>query len=141
MAQNSPATDIATYLTSSGVGIGILGTDMFVGFEPDKPDLAITVTDTGGIAPNGRFLRDEPTVQCRVRGAPGDYQTAYDLAQQIRDALLGLSPQVLNGTNYVLFLAIGDTQSIGRDENNRPLVVNNWQLVREMTSGGNRIPL
>ncbi len=141
MALNSPALDIANYLGSSGVALGVLQTDLFVGFEPNSPDFAITVYDTPGPSPNARFLRDEPTIQIRTRGKPGDYSTAWAKAQDIKDALLGLPTQILSGTNYVQFLMIGDIQSIGRDGNNRPLIVTNWQLVREMTSGGNRIEL
>ncbi len=141
MAINSPSLDIAEYMELSGAGLGVLGTDLFIGNEPENPDFVITVYDTGGTSPNARFLRDEPTVQIRVRGKPGDYLSAWTKAQDIKDALLGLGTQVLSGTNYVMFLQVGDVQSIGRDENDRPLIVTNWQLVREMSSGGNRIEL
>ncbi len=136
MALNPPSSDIATFLAAQGAGT--IGTDIFVGMEPSEPDATITVYDTGGIAPNPKFLRDEPQVQVRIRGAVNDYQNAWIKAQETKDILLGAQPQILNGTDYVLFVQIGEMIALGRDENNRPLIVSNWQLVREMASGGNR---
>ncbi len=138
-APNSQAFDIAGYLETNGVGTE--GTDIFVSQEPDDPNFSITIYDTGGISPNPAYLRDEPTIQIRVRGDKNGYSTAWDKAQEIKDILLGADPVTLNGTEYVLFTQIGDILSLGYDENKRPLIISNWQLVREFTSGGNRVAL
>ena len=136
MAQNPASFDIATFLAAQGVGT--VGTDIFVGREPSEPDEVISIFDIGGIAPNPKFLRDEPQIQCRVRGAVNDYDNAFIKAQLIKDTLLGAQPRRLNGTDYVLFTQIGEILSLGYDENNRVALVSNWQLVREPDSGGNR---
>lgn len=136
MAQNPASFDIATFLAAQSVGT--VGTDIFIGREPSKPAAVVTVYDVGGIAPNPKFLRDEPQVQCRVRGEVNDYQNAWAKAQEIKDVLLGAQPQTLNGTDYVLFVQIGEIISLGYDDNNRVMIVSNWQLVRELASGGNR---
>jgi len=131
--------DIATMLQTSG--IGTLASDIFVGKEPDYDgidDAIVTVLDTGGFKPNPAYLRDEPTVQVRVRGAPGDYLGTFGKAQSIKDVLLGADTQVINGSRYVRFSQIGDITPLGYDTNNRPLLVSNWALVREMDTGGNR---
>lgn len=139
MPTNSPAFDIAGILQTNG--IGTFGTDIFVAREPETPDQVITVYDTGGDPPNAKFLRDEPTVQCRVRGNPDSYGTTWTLAQLIKDTLLGLAPQLIGGSNYVLFVQIADITSVASDKSNRPVLVSDWQLVRELSSGGNRIVL
>ena len=140
MPANSPALDIATILQTNG--LGTLGTDIFVGREPETPDQIITIYDTPGIAPNAKYLRDEPTVQCRTRGRPDTYGATWILAQQIKDTLLGLAPQLIGGlSNYVLFVQIADISGAAGDSLNRPVLISNWQLVRELSSGGNRIPL
>ena len=136
MAQNPASFDIATFLAAQGVGT--VGTDIFVGREPSEPAFIISIFDVGGISPNPKFLRDEPQVQCRVRGEVNDYNNAFAKAQLIKDILLGAQPQDLNGTDYVLFTQIGEILSLGYDENNRVALVSNWQLVREPDSGGNR---
>ncbi len=137
---NSPATDIAQMLNDAVVGT--LGTDLFIGKDPPAvATLTITVYDTGGLAPNPKWLRDEPTVQCLVRGEVNDYVNAWTKAQLIKDTLLGADPIILGGTDYVLFTQIADILSLGYDESSRIMLVSNWRLVREMQSGGNRFPL
>lgn len=136
MALNPSSIDIGDYLETNSVGI--VGTDIFVSREPTTPDFAITIYDTGGISPNPKFLRDEPTIQVRVRGDKNGYSVAFAKAQEIKDVLLGATPIVLSGTDYVLFVQIGEIIALGYDDSNRPLIVSNWQLVREMASGGNR---
>ena len=139
MATNSPSLDIASILASNG--LGTLGIDIFVGTMPPFPHLCLAIYDTGGNPPNAKWLRDEPTTQVNIRGNIGNYQGAWTLAQQVKDVLLGLAPQLIGGTNYVLFVQIGDIFSDGPDANNRPILITQWQLVRELTSGGNRVPL
>ena len=137
MPINSPAFDVATILQTNG--IGTLGIDIFVGREPEFPSQVITVYNTGGDPPNAKFLRDEPTVQCRTRGSVDFYGTTWTLAQLIKDTLLGLAPQLIGGSNYVLFVQIADITGVAGDTHNRPVLISNWQLVRELSSGGNRI--
>lgn len=139
MAANSPAEDIAQMLETDG--IGIRGTNIFIGRSPDLDILTIVISDTGGFAPNPKWLREAQTVQCLVRGTPGAYSIAWQKAQEIKDALLGRSPTVIGIADYVLFVQIGDIINIGVDEKERPLMSSNWQLTRELESGGNRLPL
>lgn len=139
MPLNSPATDISSFLQAQGVGTE--GTNLFIGREPADPDFVVSIYDTGGFLPNPKYLRDEPTIQVRVRGNKNDYNNAWIKMQEIKDVMLGAQLQVLNGTDYVLFVLATDPISLGYDESNRPLIVSNWNLVREMQSGGNRVAL
>lgn len=136
MPINSPATDIRDFLATQGIGVA--GTNLFTGREPTEPHFIVTVFDAGGIAPNPKFLRDEPQVQVMTRGNPNDYETTWAKAQEIKDVLLGAQPQILNGTDYVLFVQIGEMLPLGYDDSGRLSISSNWQLVREMASGGNR---
>lgn len=139
MPLNSPATDISSFLQAQGVGTE--GTDLFIGLEPDEPDFVISIFDIPGFPPNPKYLRDEPSIQVRVRGNKNNYDTAWQKMQEIKDVMLGAQPQLLNGTDYVLFVLATDPMSLGRDESSRPLIISNWNLVREMQSGGNRVAL
>ena len=138
---SSPAEDIAEILETDA--LGTRGTDLFAGQEPERSFLTITVLDTGGFPPNPAWLRDEPTVQCRIRGVAGDYTVAWEKAQAIKDALLGRAPTVVGTTDYVFFIQMGDIIFLGYDDNNRPMIVSNWHLARELPSGvaGNRSAL
>lgn len=136
----SPATDIAQVLADAGVGT--LSVDLFVGLLPAAVEgLLFVIYDAPGSPPNAKWLRDEPTVQCFVRGAKYEYNEAWALAQLIKDTLLGHDPVVVNNSNIVLFTQIGDIFPLGADAQSRPRIVSNWQLVREYDSGGNRLPL
>lgn len=139
MAANSPSLDIAGILVSQG--LGTIGVEIFIGTMPSSPNLCLAVYDTPGNPPNAKWLRDEPTIQINIRGNPGAYQGAWTFAQQVKDVLLGLAPQLIGGINYALFVQIGEIFSDGPDINNRPKLITQWQLVREYSSGGNRVPL
>lgn len=135
----SPAEDIGAILALDS--LGTLGTDIFIGKEPEVNILSITVYDTGGFQPNPAWLREEPTVQCMVKGLPGAYSTAWAKAQAIKDSLLGRPPTTVDTINYIYFVQVGDIISLGRDEKERPIIVSNWHLARELLSGGHRLPL
>lgn len=133
---SSPAEDIALHLDN--LGLGSRGSDIYVGFEPESTSLTMTLMNSGGLDPNPKWLRDYPTVQIRLRGSAFGYEAAWTKANDIKDALLGEPPTMLNGKNYVQFLQIGDILDLGPDENNRPLITLNFRFAVERTSGGNR---
>lgn len=136
----SPATDIAQLLNNEN--IATLSINLFVGMLPPSVEgLLAVIYDTPGVSPNAKWLRDEPTVQCFVRGEKLKYTEAWAFAQLIKDTLLGHDPIVVNNSNVVLFTQIGDIFPLGADDQSRPRIASNWQLVREYTSGGNRLPL
>jgi hypothetical protein len=123
------AAEIGTFAASSGWGI-------FIGEMPDKPDTAITVYDTGGMDPNPAFAQDQPAVMVKVRTAPGDYLQGWARAHAIKNALLGLPSQTINGTRYVLCNMKGDINQLGRDESRRMAFSLNFQLIREPDATG-----
>lgn len=139
MTTNNPALDIATILQTDG--LGSLGTDIFVGMTPEISSLLIAVFDSGGFDPNPKYLREEPTIQCLVKGTPGDYAAASAKALAVKDSLLGRAPTLIGNTDYIRFTQMGDILHLGVDEKNRHIFTSNWHLVREMQSGGHRIPL
>jgi len=133
-----PSADIKDLLVTAGVGTFALGTstDWSINISqeppfPTVPHTAITIYDTGGFAPNARFLLEEPTVQVRIRGNPNDYQAAYLKAQAVKDALLGRPGSTLNGNKYVGIWQDSDIISLGNDDNDRPILVANFKIVRE----------
>lgn len=135
---NSPAYDIATFLASNSVGT--TGTDIFVGREPAEGGLAITVYDSPAWrSPNPVYLRDYPSCQIRVRGDKNDYANTYTKAEEVKNVLLGATPQAINGEWYAMFTQAGDITFLGYDDLDHPILTTNWRLVRELSSGGNRL--
>lgn len=130
------AASIGTFNASSGWSIHI-------GREPTTPNKAITIARTGGLPSNPAYLLDFPNVQVRVRGSASGYQEAEQKIRDIKDTLLGLPSQDLNGDRWVSITQLTDIVHIGFDESNRPLFTVNFALIIEPATNAltNRIPL
>lgn len=106
------------------------GGNVFVGWMPSAPDIAVGVMPAGGV-PN-RTLQpwDTPVVQIIVRGAPRVQRASYDLARAVYDALAGLDNTTLDaaGDDEVFVIGCTPVQSdavpLGVDDNDRP----EWSL-------------
>jgi hypothetical protein len=138
---NSVAEDIKDLLTESSMaGIhGTFATDLFVGLEPDSPDLCTTIFDTGGFDPDAYmgdsdYDYERPTIQVLVRGAPGGYQAAYSRIKAISDELKNKTNKTINSTKYMTIWQMGDIFFIGYDEaKNRPSFTVNFRIHRTST--------
>ena len=127
---------------------------LWVGKMPTSPDRAICIYDSGGLAPNPRYLLDYPSVQIKVRGGQSDYAVAGAKIAEVRDRLLGRTSYdayndsgvqiVVNPDRIVAINAIGDIAFMGWDDAARPEFVCNLTLIIEpspATSPTNRDPL
>lgn len=141
----SPAEDAKDLLVAAGIGTfgGTSGWVIRLNKEEDSPHTHITIYDTGGKEPNPRYLLDYPSLQIRVRGSTADPQAARNKAKEVKDALLGLPSQDVNGNRWVSVLGLGDIQHLGFDEQGRILFVVNFSLILQpdQTGSENRIPL
>lgn len=118
----SPAHDISIYLAT------ILGGAFFTGSEPDAPDDVVTVYDTGGLNPDTDELDIErPTFQVRVRDR--NYALAYARHRSIRDQLI-YDEFETDHARYALIVAETEILSLGRDDNNRFILVANYRAMR-----------
>ena len=127
---------LATHAATSGYTIEI-------GAMPETPDKVIYIADTGGQAPNPKWLLDFPALQIVVRGAVGTYLATFVEAKAVKDILLGDPSQDLNGDRWVSITMNGDLGFIGRDEDDRPMFSMNFGLIIEPQSvtNSNRLAL
>jgi len=134
---NSAAIDIKDMLdsTSSGAGIGVFGTTLFVSREPTTPDFCMTIYDTGGEAPEeDKTLEFEnPSIMIRVRGSRGGYVAAMSKAFEIQTELHGKTNSSWNGTRYIWIFAKQSPYLIEYDDNDRPIIVQNYRIARTPT--------
>jgi len=138
---NPPSEDLKNVLVAAGIGTfgATSGWGIFIGKEPDKPNTAITLYDTGGYEPNPKWLQDNPTVQVRVRGT--NYKTTLQKAKDARDALLGIGPNDFPAsvtTTYVGIWVSSDVGYIGSDDKNRFIFTFNLRITIEPASGAYR---
>jgi len=128
MAEYPASVGAKSFLTTH---VGISGWQIEIGAMPDKPDKVIAIYDTGGQAPNPKWLLDFPSLQVMVRGAVGTYLTTFVEAKAVKDILLGAYSQNLNGDRWVSITQNGDLGFLGRDEDERPLFSVNFALIIE----------
>lgn len=125
---HSPGQIIARYTTAEGLTtLGDTGGlwPAFVGTLPDKPDDALSFSDTSGII-DGREHRgyrtvEHPGLQIFIRGL--NYQTAFAKLSAILDKLdlVRNVPIVVEGTTYTIIAATrrGTILTLGEDANRR----------------------
>ena len=141
----SVAEGIKDLLVAASVGVfnASSGWTIHIGREVTSPDTCITIARTGGLPSNPAYLLDYPNIQVRVRGSASGYQTAETKACEVKDALLGLPSQDLNGDRWVSITQLADIVHIGFDDSSRPLFTVNFALIIEPATSPltNRIPL
>lgn len=117
MATTVIATDIANYLASKGEGA--FGTDIFADYQPDKPDEAITVFDTGGTDPQEPpEMWRELYIQVRSKTHTAGYEKAWKVLSYILSPTNGLI--TIGANNYVA--QVDEIPSVyDRDKTNRYL--------------------
>lgn len=125
----SCARDICLFIQSEG--FATLGTDMFLGNEPEAQNDALTLTvyDTGGEQGESYVGYQNPTIQIRCRAVV--YTTGYAKLVQIRDRLLQTYGFDYSGWHYTGFWLISDIAKIGSDDQNREIFTINFRLMRE----------
>lgn len=141
----SPAHELALYLEAQGVG-AFGGNDpwsIHVSRSPEQPADVVVLYDTAGgdpIVADGADLR-QPGIQVRVRSF--DYAEAFEVQEEIRTILA--APLAVDGgevlereigdARYVAINPVGDMISLGRDENDRQVIVANYRCIRQPLGG------
>lgn len=131
--------DAVDYLSSGGLGIA--GEDLFKGTMPDAPDVCVAVYETGGLpsvhamaAGPGLAVVERPRIQVLCRAGRDDYETARSKAHSVFKLLDGLRARSINGTAYKWAAAVQSPFFIGPDQNNRPLISCNFDVVKALTA-------
>jgi hypothetical protein len=104
--------------------------------KPDTEDNLIVIYDTGGqpalhsIGSQPASL-EKPTFQVLIRNTSHD--TAESQAEDIKDALDGLTKQTINGTRYEVIFMEGDMLHLGKDDRERTQFTVNFVTWRKRT--------
>ena len=148
----SPASGAAYILNARGVGStastpSLSSWPIKVGGFVPKPDQMITLIDSGGFNPNTKWLLDFVTVQAIIRSPRQGYDAGYVKAQEVKDALLGLDPQLIGSVpNQVWWSGVtmlSDIAWLKEDEQSRDLFSINFRILQERPTNAltNRTPL
>ena len=108
------------------------GTDLFIGREPANPGDCVTIYDTPSFPPDLSLSNDGTyfysSVQIRVRD--GSYTQAMGMARNIMTSLHGRAQETWSGTLYTVIKATGEPALLAWDDNNRAIVIINFNLQR-----------
>lgn len=129
-SQAQGVSDILVAATVAEAGPGV-GWRVFISREPADPDTVITLYDTTWRPPNPKWLLDFPGVQVRVRGSVSGYTAARVVAQQVKDALLGIEPHTRNGDYWRGIILGSDITFLMYDQIERPIFTLNVRLFVE----------
>ena len=128
---NAASFDIKDMLEAGGLGL-IYKTNLWIAKEPTTPDDVVTLFDTPGFPPE-RTIDNEnwyyrSSIQVWIRN--NDYQTGMDLARNIMVSLHGRANSTWNDTLYTVITAMGEPVPLARDEDNRTIIIINFNLQR-----------
>jgi hypothetical protein len=70
-------------------------------------------------------------LQIRVRGGVDDYPGAWQRINDVKEALLGLPSQDLEGDRWTAVNTVGDIVYLGHDEKSRPEFTLNFRCIVE----------
>lgn len=93
------------------------------------PNKMISIYDQGGLPPEPGLDINYPAIQIVVRGEPDGYKDAHTKARRIRDELLGMPSTTVNGDIWASVTMSSDILFVGYDDNERPLISLNFQLI------------
>lgn len=129
------AKHLAAEIDSLTYSATTAGGNVFVGWMPAGPDIAVAVMPAGGLRDGSRIPTDAPVVQVLVRGERHDHQASYELAREVYDRLHVLDLVTLDdgGTDEVFVIGCTAVQSdpipLGPDSNDRPEWSLNFELL------------
>lgn len=122
--------EIGQFLIDQNLVGGATGWTLAKGWMPPEPNKVVGVFEYPGEPPfAGRIEIDIPAFQIRVRAEKEDYVAARTEIEAIYLALHGYSG-TLSGVYYVMITALASPLPLGRDENERPEIVQNFSAKR-----------
>ena len=133
---NPPSEDVKNILVSDPVlGLTLaFGVNVFIGPYPEQPDSLVSIYDSPGEKPEFNYSYERPHVQVVVRGARGGYRDAHILSRDIAGLLHGIHNEEHGGARYVGIWMIGDVNSVGEDQLQRPMFTINFRLHRTVVA-------
>jgi len=111
-------------------GIGVLGTDIFLGQLPASPDNVVAIFEYAGEPPDLHWPGEYPGLQILVRNK--SYDAGRQKIEQAKNVLHGLTETVINLHRYLLVRANQSPAFLQRDENNRAIFVCNFRVIKEV---------
>jgi hypothetical protein len=129
------AEDIADKLAA--LGMGTVGSDIWIGMMPERPDVVAVVYESAGQPPETGFSVDglqyeSPNVQVVMRGERGDYEGPRTRAETAYKELAKIQAVTLGSNLYHMVRPVQSPFPLMRDDDARVLVAFNAICKREV---------
>lgn len=130
---NPTSIDIKDMLEAESALALTFATDLFVGVEPSTPDNCVTIFDTPGFNRELTFDKTEkyqrPSIQLRVRNR--DYETGWELINDIVDRLHGRGAETWNGSQYSVIVCVTEPALLDYDARGNARFFTNFDIQRK----------
>ena len=129
-------TDIGTFLNDATVSTQnlTLGTNLFLGREPDSPDTCVAIYEPSGSEPIDTFGDNTapvlaiPNLQVRCRATT--FATAESLSNDIWTLLTKVINETLTSTRYLKVSPNQTPFNLTRDSHDRSIFVCNFTVIK-----------
>lgn len=121
--------EIAAHLQA--LGVGVLGTTLFIGSMPATPDVCVALFEYGGLAPEKGFGTpgnkwETPAIQVVARGVKGDYAGPRAKVAVAYAELSKIEAELLGSTFYHHIHAVQAPFLMRRDDSERVYMAVNF---------------
>ncbi len=104
--------------------IGVLGTTIFLGFQPPTPDAVVVIYEGRGNGPEltfgtGVLAVERPSIRVLARGARNDYPTTRALILSVRTSLGAIRDETISGTSFMCVTPTSDPYPLRLDDKER----------------------
>lgn len=109
------------------------GINLFYSRMPSTPQDCVTVYDNSGPSPMLQYVKSRSNYfyeNISIRARDTNYSLAMVQMQTLLTYLHGRSQDVINGTYYALIKAINTPHLLHHDENDRPVLIMNFEVQR-----------
>lgn len=141
----APSIGAKDLLVAASVGVFADTSDwgIYISKMPEQPDAVIAIYDSGGLTPDPKWLLDFPDITIQVRGKKDGYVAAQGKMVDVKNTLLGLLSQTINGDVWAGITQVGEYAFIGYDKKERPQFSATFRVIIEPANdaGDNRDPL
>jgi len=120
----------------AALGLGVVGTTIFLGSMPETPTACCAVIEYGGAPPEMGFglagvKYETPAIQVMFRGAEGSYAATRALAEAAYRGLCEVETTTLSGTFYHHIHPQQSPFSLKRDDSKRVYIACNFLAEKE----------
>jgi hypothetical protein len=123
----------------AALGVGTVGTDIFLGAMPEDVAACCALYEYGGTAPEFAFgapgiAFENNAVQVVFRGTPHDYAGPRAKAETAYRGLAAVEVTALSGTLYHWIHPMQAPFLLRRDDSERVLIATNYAIQKELSA-------